>query len=131
MQFHEFLGHVQDRARLSSLGDAETATRATLTTLRERLAGGEPKDVAAQLNDSIAKYLEAPGREEADNFTLDEFYNRVSQRAGIDRTKAVFQAQAVVNVLGDAVSEGEVHDIRQQLPEEYTPLFTFATASSN
>ncbi len=49
MQFHEFLGQVQNRARLSSLGDADMITRATLTTLRERLAGGEPKDLASRL----------------------------------------------------------------------------------
>jgi uncharacterized protein (DUF2267 family) len=125
MQFHEFLGRVQNRARLSSLGDADTATRATLTTLRERLAGGEPKDVASQLTESIAQYLEAPGREEAESFSLDEFYNRVSQRAGIDRSAATFQARAVMSVLDDAVSAGEIQDIREQLPEEFGPLFEF------
>jgi uncharacterized protein (DUF2267 family) len=125
MQFHEFLGHVQNRARLSSLGDADTATRATLTTLRERLAGGEPKDVASQLTESIAQYLEAPGREEPDSFSLDEFYNRVCQRAGIERSDATFQARAVMSVLQDAVSAGEVRDIREQLPPEFGPLFQF------
>jgi uncharacterized protein (DUF2267 family) len=130
MQFHEFLGQVQDRARLSSLGDAETATRATLTTLRERLAGGEPKDVAAQLDDSIAQYLTAPGQEEPERFSLDEFYNRMSQRAGVKLPTAVFQAQAVISVLGDAVTAGEIGDIRQQLPEEYAPLFQFEVQAS-
>lgn len=130
MQFHEFLGRVQNRARLSSLGDAETATRATLTTLRERLAGGEPKDVASQLTDSIAQYLEAPGQEEPERFSLDEFYNRVSQRAGTGRSDATSQARAVMSVLDDAVSAGEVHDIQAQLPEEYEPLFQFEATSN-
>jgi uncharacterized protein (DUF2267 family) len=125
MQFREFLGKVQDRARLSSLGDADTATRATLTTLRERLAGGEPKDVASQLTDSIARYLEAPGREEPVIFSIDEFYDRVSQRAGVERSTASFQARAVVSVLSEAVTAGEVHDIREQLPPEFEPLFHF------
>jgi uncharacterized protein (DUF2267 family) len=130
MQFHEFLGQVQDRARLSSLGDAETATRATLTTLRERLAGGEPKDVAAQLTDSIAKYLEAPGQEEPERFSLDEFYHRVSQRAGAKTPTAIFQAQAVMSVLSDAVTAGEIGDIREQFPAEFDPLFQFEAQKS-
>ena len=33
MQFHDFLGPVQHRARLSSLEAAQSATRATLETL--------------------------------------------------------------------------------------------------
>jgi uncharacterized protein (DUF2267 family) len=127
MQFHEFLGRVQNRAQLSSLGDAEIATRATLTTLRERLAGGEPKDLAAQLTDSIAKYLEAPGREEPDRFSLEEFYKRVQQRADIDHETAVFQARAVMSVLRDAVTAGEISDVCAQLPAEYAPLFQAAT----
>jgi uncharacterized protein (DUF2267 family) len=130
MQFHEFLGRVQDRARLSSLGDADTATRATLTTLRERLAGGEPKDIASQLTESIAKYLEAPGREQPDRFSLDEFYRRVRQRAGVDHETAVFQTHAVMSVLDDAVTSGELGDIRDQLPTDFDEIFQFEANAS-
>ena len=49
MKHDEFIGRVQHYARLASRGDAERATRATLETLGERLAGGEPKDLASQL----------------------------------------------------------------------------------
>jgi uncharacterized protein (DUF2267 family) len=123
MQFHEFLGQVQNRARLSSLGDAETATRATLETLRERLAGGEPKDVAAQLPTEIAKYFEAPQQEVADRFDVQEFFRRVSERASIQPQEAAFQSRAVIEVLQDAVTSGEVGDIRTQLTDDYQPLF--------
>jgi uncharacterized protein (DUF2267 family) len=123
MQFHEFLGQVQSRARLSSLGDAETATRATFETLRERLAGGEPKDVAAQLPNEIAKYFEAPNREEADRFDVQEFFRRVSERASIESQDAAFQSRAVLEVLQEAVSPGEVSDIREQLTDDYQQLF--------
>jgi uncharacterized protein (DUF2267 family) len=96
-----------------------------LTTLRERLAGGEPKDLASQLTDSIARYLEAPGQEEPDRFSLDEFYQRVSQRAGVDGSTARFQSHAVMSVLDDAVTTGEIQDIREQLPDEFGTLFQF------
>jgi uncharacterized protein (DUF2267 family) len=123
MQFHDFLGQVQNRARLGSLGDAETATRATLETLRERLAGGEPKDVAAQLPDEIAKYFEAPQRENADRFDVKEFFRRVSERASVQPEDAAFQSRAVLEVLQEAVSSGEVNDIRAQLTDDYQALF--------
>lgn len=42
MNFHDFLGQVQHRAQLRSMDEALRATRATLTTLSERLQGREP-----------------------------------------------------------------------------------------
>jgi uncharacterized protein (DUF2267 family) len=58
MQHDEFIGQVQNCARLSSRGDAEVATRATLETLAERLAGNEPFDAASQLPRGIAVYMQ-------------------------------------------------------------------------
>ena len=58
MQHDEFIGEVQARARLSSRGDAERATRAVLETLGERLAGGQPHNLAAQLPEEIGRHLE-------------------------------------------------------------------------
>lgn len=123
MQFHEFLGQVQHRARLSSLGEADVATRATLKTLAERLAGGEPKDIAAQLPESIAKYLAWEGAAAPQRFSPDEFVQRVSERAGVDRPAAAHQARAVISVLREAVTPGEFDDVRAQLPKEYDQLF--------
>ncbi len=40
MQHDAFIGQVQARARLSSRGEAESATRATLETLGERMPEG-------------------------------------------------------------------------------------------
>jgi uncharacterized protein (DUF2267 family) len=122
VQHDEFIGKVQAAARLPSRGDAEKAARATLETLGERLAGGEPGNLAAQLPQEIGRYLEE--REgTAERFGLDDFFNRVSERSGADLPGATHQARAVVAVLGEAVSEGELDDVRQQLPEEFTPLF--------
>ena len=60
MKYDEFIGQVRHRARLSSHAEAERATRATLETLAERLAGGEAHDLAAQLPPELARSLEAP-----------------------------------------------------------------------
>jgi uncharacterized protein (DUF2267 family) len=121
MKHDEFIGQVQARARLPSRGDAERATRVVLETLGDRLAGGEPDDLAAQLPEEIGRHLR--GREEVEKLSLDDFFARVSEGLDADRPDAVHRARAVISVLTDAVSAREIDEVRQQLPEEYAPLF--------
>jgi uncharacterized protein (DUF2267 family) len=122
MQYHEFIGHVQHRARLGSLGDAVRAANATLQTLAERLPSEEAEHLAAQLPYEIGRFI----REHAtgfERFSVDEFFNRVTDREGIDKPEAVFHARAVLEVLREAVSAGQIEQIRNQLPGEFTTLF--------
>jgi uncharacterized protein (DUF2267 family) len=124
MKHDEFIGQVQHRARLSSRGAAEQATRATLETLAERLAGGEAKDLAAQLPQGIDTHLRNKRSEEmGEHFSLEEFFRRVSQREGVDLPKATYHARVVIEVLGEAVSKGEMDDVHAQLPAEFDRLF--------
>lgn len=123
MQFNEFLGKVQDRARLESLDGAMRATRATLNTLAERLRGNEPTDLAAQLPGEIGEHLQAEGAGAGERFGIDEFVRRVSEREGGHADDSIHHAQVVLGVLAEAVSRGEMRDVRQQLPEEYDKLF--------
>jgi uncharacterized protein (DUF2267 family) len=119
----EFIGHVQQRARLDSRGAAEQATRAVLETLGERLGGGEPSDLAAQLPPEIGRHLEQH-ENGSERYDLNAFYERVAERQnpGADVPQAAHHARAVLSVVRDAVSEGLADDLRQQLPEEYTEI---------
>lgn len=132
MHHDEFIGQVQHRARLSSRGDAERATRAVLETLAERLDGGEAKDLASQLPREIAYHLTRdPDRaRESERLSLDEFQRRVSERSGVDLPAAVHQTRAVISVLDEAASAGEMSDIKQQLGEEFAPLFEYSDVIS-
>ena len=121
MQYDEFIGRVQNRARLATTGEAVRATRATLEVLGERLFGGEAKDLAAQLPREIAHYMETDRSSES--FGLDEFFLRVSQREEVELPDAIHHARAVISVLRDSVTEGEMRDVMAQLPEEYNALF--------
>lgn len=124
MEYHQFLGQVQNRGRMATLEDATKAVRATLMTLGERLAGGEPLDLAAQLPTEIGRYLMEAGKSgEGERFGLNEFFKRVSAREGVDLPTSVFHARAVIDVLKDAVSPGEIADVMAQLPAEYRTLF--------
>jgi uncharacterized protein (DUF2267 family) len=112
MKHDEFIGQVQHRARLSSRGDAQMTTRATLETLAERLAGDEADDLASQLPRGIAEYLRTGLAGEGERFSVEEFFQRVSRREGVDLPKAIYHARAVIAVLYEAVSQGEMADVR-------------------
>lgn len=123
MQLHDFLGQVQHRAHLANVDQALRASRATLETLAERLSGGEPTQLGAQLPPELARYLHEITAGTGERFSSDEFFQRVSAREGVDLPDAVFHARAVIEVLCEAVSPGEIDDVRAQLPADYQRLF--------
>jgi uncharacterized protein (DUF2267 family) len=123
MQFNEFLGKVRDRARLESLYSAMRSTRATLNTLAECLHGNEPTDLAAQLPGEIGEHLQAAGAGAGERCGVEEFVRRVNQREGGHGQDSTHHARVVLGVLSEAVSRGEMKDMRRQLPEEYDTLF--------
>jgi uncharacterized protein (DUF2267 family) len=116
-----FIAEVRNLAELANDEEAQKATRATLETLRERLAGNEPSNLAAQLPPEVASYVEGSGSGEP--FSVDEFYDRVAQKEGVDHDEAVKHARAVATVVQTAVTGGEVDDVRSQLGNEYGELF--------
>ncbi len=122
MQFDQFIGQVQHRARLAATDEAIRATRTTLQTLAERLTEGEADDLAAQLPQEIGRYLQEV-ENHAERFSLDDFFRRVSEREGVELPDAVHHARAVISVLNEAVTQGELRDVRAQLPDEFDPLF--------
>jgi uncharacterized protein (DUF2267 family) len=123
VRYDEFLGHVQHRARLGSRGEAERATRATLETLAERLVGGETHDLASQLPPELARSLQSPDAGIGAKLTLEEFFELVSEREGVDLEEATLHARVVIGVLTEAVSMGEIKDVRVQLPAAFAQLF--------
>ena len=121
MNGDQFVGEVRALAGLGSGDQAREAIRATLSTLRERLAGNEPNNLAAQLPEEVAQPLRGTGGQ--DNFSLDEFYDRVAEKEGVDKEEAARHARAVGAVLQRAVTAGEMNDVRWQLKDEYAEVF--------
>ncbi len=128
MKGDQFISEVRNLAEVDSKEEAEKATRATLETLKERLAGNEPSNLAAQLPPEIASYLDGEGGRES--FSVDEFYERVAQREGVSQDEAVKHTRAVATVVQTAVTGGEVDDVRSQLGNEYEELFGQPGASA-
>jgi len=76
MKFNEFTGDVQHRLELGTQGEAVRATRAVLTTIRERIQEGEATDLASPLPMEIDYYLVDASHGE--RFGYDEFVSRVA-----------------------------------------------------
>jgi uncharacterized protein (DUF2267 family) len=120
--FDEFIKRVQERGGFDTRDHAERATRATLAVLGQRLAGGEPSDLAAQLPQELAELARYDGP--AESFDAAEFYRRVAEREGTGCTpgQAREHAMAVMSTVVDQVSEGERQDLASQLPADYGEL---------
>ncbi len=123
MDHERFIREVQRRAGLDSYGEAESAARAVLETLAERLAGGEVEDLAAQLPQSVADYLRHERTGYGEAYSLDEFYYRVAEREKVSTEMATLYVWAVFAVIKEFSSPQEVSDVRAQLPNEYEALF--------
>ncbi len=122
MNYHEFLGAVQHRAEMATTQEAVKATRATLQTLAERITRGEASDVAAQLPEELATYLEG-AKAKPEVFSAQEFLERVAAREEVDLPVSSYHARVVIEVLSEAITPAELTQLRGQLPADYDALF--------
>ncbi len=123
VQYAEFLRRVEGQIGATrSGGEAERAITATLETLGERISGGEASKLAAQLPGELKALLQRAD-EEAEEFSLDEFYRRVGEREGVDIETASKDASVVMTVLSEAITAGELRDVLDQLPQNFNRLF--------
>ena len=123
MQFNEFIDQVRERTRLDTPEDAERVARAVLETLGERLDRKVRNGVEAQLPNELKEVLLARAQT-TDQYSLEEFFNRVGARADLTHQDAAQRTRQVLSVLQDAIAEGEKRQILESLPPEYGPLFS-------
>ena len=121
MDYSQFIGQVQHRLELGTQGKTVRAIRATLTTVGERLQEGEAQDLAGPLPMEIDWYLESA--ESGQRFDFDEFVDRVGERANADDQDALFYSQAIMSLVAELVPGGEMQQVRDQLPDDYDPLW--------
>lgn len=126
MQYGEFLKKVQDRigpAHGSVPSDeASRAISATLEVLGECITGEEARNLADQLPKEIKEPLQQAS-EDAKACSLETFLRRVGEEEGVDAGTATDHASAVMSVLAEAASGGEMEAIRGQLPQGFDALF--------
>ena len=120
MNHDMIVGELQHRAHLPSREAAEAAIRATLTTLADRVPQATARHLADQLPREIGGHLR---HGIVERLPLDEFYDRISEREGVDRSAAQFHARVVLTLIAEAVSPGVMTKIRHELPEGFSGLF--------
>lgn len=125
MNYLEFVREVRERGQLDSERDTLIAIEATLKTLGERLTDKEATQLAAQLPAEIGRFLTVVDTNK--DFDLREFYEHISRRESIGEPRSREHARAVLSVVEETVSPGELRDVLAQLPDEYLNLFTFGS----
>lgn len=126
MQEDDFYNQVKKFGGPSGREDAMKLTTVVLQDLGRRLKGEEPNKLAAQLPESLKAPLTVHANEEPVTDDLDDFLRRVADHlgAGVDPEQARDQVQAVFATLSEAVSDGEIDDVRAQLPAGFGALLT-------
>ncbi len=120
MQYSDFVRRVQKHAGLKTIEQAVIAAHATLETLGERIDRSNRDKLASQLPGELKEALLRCGHTQ--RFTLEAFYNRVAARMRVRGPHAISQAKSVLAVLREAVAEGEIQHVAEDLPEEYEEI---------
>lgn len=127
MDEQQFLSNVEALADLESTDEASAATEATLAVFGSRLTEPEAENLAAQLPEEFGSDLTWESGTEPESFDAEAFVDRVRERerddSRVDESNAETHAKAAASTLADAVSSGELNDIRAQLPGGYERLF--------
>jgi uncharacterized protein (DUF2267 family) len=118
-KYEAFVTIVQQEARVT-FEDAERITRVVLQVLADRIAQGEAQDLAGELPEELAPYLN--GSRDAEGFSAEEFADRVAQAESVDAQTAERYVRAVLDAVGRTISDQEYDDLVAELPADYAPL---------
>ena len=123
----QFLDAVRERGTFPSRDAAELATRATLATLAARLKETGALDIASQLPTEIAAFMLHDATGARAHLGTDDFVHVAAIDEGAPDAEAERHARAVFAVLREAISPGEVADLRAQLPPDLRAFFDDAS----
>ena len=121
VEYVDFVARIEGGLDNPESAEAEEALEATLEALGECISGGEAEDLAAELPSELAEALTRAGGD-PESLSLEEFFGRVAEKQGSGEALAEKHARAVLSVLGRAVDDGELSDMRSQLPRDFQPL---------
>ena len=122
MRHDEFLAAVRERGEYADNDEAQRVTETVLGLLGERLAGGEAKDLAAQLPGELQETLLRSG-EGTGSYGVEEFLRRAAEQLDATPETALWDTSAVLSTVADAVSGGELNNVLTQLQAGYAQLF--------
>lgn len=129
MKYAEFIDQVSQDFSPGSEDEALRMTRATLETLGERIYRTARQNLAAQLPDQIKELLVARSEPEAsmqdvDQFSMQEFHQRVSARAEMGYPRTLDGVKVVMQVMRQAVSPGIWEQLGNELSTDYDEILS-------
>ena len=127
MQYNEFIHTAKERLGVGSAEEVMNIARAFFHTLTDHMAGNAADNLAAQLPAELAhliREINPEDRDQGERFKLPEFYERVSNRAGVGADKGQKYTQTLMTLLSQMVTEGEIIKIRKILSADYAELFS-------
>ncbi|WP_288427300.1 DUF2267 domain-containing protein [uncultured Spirosoma sp.] len=133
MQYPEFIHEAKAALNVQSEGEVIDITRAFLHTLTAHLAGNAADNLGAQLPApllDIIREVSPEDRDQGERFKVDEFYQRVGDKLGVDAATGERYTQQFMTVFRSMVTEGELHKIKITLSDDYAPLFDGAVAAN-
>ena len=127
MQTTEIVERVQERAELESFQDANSTVIALLETLAMRDLKDEREDFAAQLPKEFGQLLTVDAPEVKEQFDAAEMVRRVGRELGTTKEESQTRTHAAFSVLMEAVSDGQVENLLNALPDDFAPYSTWNT----
>jgi uncharacterized protein (DUF2267 family) len=120
MKYDKLIKEVKERAGIDEREEAETTTLVILQALADRLTGEEADDLVAQLPEPLKSEILVTN--EPITMSVAEFVDWVADELEISPDEARKRIRAVFDVLKEAVTPGEFHDLLVQLPSGYAEL---------
>ncbi len=122
--YRRLLNQVQTETGAAGADEADTVLEIVLTSLVRRLTPGEAKDLISQLPSLLHAALFAlpPGPDKA--ITRESIEAELADRLRIDPARAAQILAAAGSVIAQNVTEGQMEDVRGQLPEALRETFS-------
>jgi uncharacterized protein (DUF2267 family) len=115
MQYRELVKRVQNYSGFSDV-ESEQALRLFVNKLSSRLNEEEREDFASELPEDLDAVALEPETTETGNVT--DFIRQFCEAEDIEEGRAKKQIYATWLALKEAISPGEIRDIRAQLPND-------------
>ena len=134
MQYNDFIHEAKAKLNLNTADEVLNVSRAFLHTLTEHLAGNAADNLAAQLPaqlHDIIHEISPDQRDQGQRFKLDEFYERVADKAGVDPETGKRYTHDFMLVFGRMITKGEFDKIGKTLSDDYAPLFANIETAPN
>lgn len=127
--YRRMLANVRTATGLDSEDEAEAALEVVLAMLVRRLTPDEADDLIAQLPSLLQPRLRRQPDGPDKSITREAIEQSLASRLNVPASRAAELLDAVGSVIAQSVTEGQMDDVRRQLPQELRGAFTAKAAA--